>query len=93
MDYESRDVLMPDVRLFLPEKISDRKSTNDLGGEMPEFNKFADGGHGISWELLHAAWMCQLSIKAVASKIRFSEVAASTASPVSRAQEYTSSLL
>ena len=43
MDCESRDVLMPEVRLlslFLPEKISERKSTKQLGGEMtPEFKK------------------------------------------------------
>ena len=36
MDCESRDVLMPEVRLFLPEKISDRKSTKELGGEMTQ---------------------------------------------------------
>ena len=45
MDCESRDVLMPEVR----EKISDRKSTKELGGEItPELKKFADGGQGIS---------------------------------------------
>ena len=45
----------------------------------------------------NAAWMCRQSIEAASSKIRFSEVAASndasTASPVSRAEEYTISLL
>ena len=42
---DSRDVLMPEVR----EKISDRISTKELGGEMtPELQKFADGGHGVS---------------------------------------------
>ena len=33
--------------------------------------KFADGGHGISWELLHAAWMCRRSIEAASSKFEF----------------------
>ena len=74
MDCESRDVLMPEVR----EKISDRISAKELGGEMmPELKKVADGGYGISWELLHAAWMCRWSIEAASSKIRFSEVASS----------------
>ena len=43
------------------------------------------------------AWMCRQSIEVDSSKIRFAEVAASnassTASPVSRAEEYTISLL
>ena len=91
MDCESRDVLMPDVR----EKTSDRKSTKELGGEITwELKKFADGGHSISE---NAAWMCRQSIEVASSKIRFSEVAASndasTDSPVSRAEEYTISLL
>ena len=68
MDCESRNVLMPEVR----EKISDRKSTKGLGGEMtPDLKKFADDGHGISCELLYAAWMCWRSIEAASSKIRF----------------------
>ena len=66
MDCESRDILMPEER----EKISDRKSAKELGGEMtPEFKKFADGGQGISWELLHATWMCRWSIEVASSKI------------------------
>ena len=46
---------------------------------------------------VNAAWMCRQSIEVGSSKIRFSEVAASntasTASPVSRAEEHTISIL
>ena len=45
----------------------------------------------------NAAWLCRQSIEVASSKIRFYEDAASnatsTASPVSRAEEYTISLL
>ena len=57
MDCESRDVLMPEVR----EKISNRKSTKELGGKiMPELKNFLMAAM-VSPE--NAAWMCQKVLK------------------------------
>ena len=91
MDYKNREVLMPEMR----EKISDRKSTKELGGEITPELKNLLMATMVSPE--NAAWMCRQSIEVESSKIRLSKVAASnaasTASPVSRDEEYTILLL